>query len=63
MYRCKECGELFYEPTKYKTSYESYYGVSSDFPNSTSLELELCPCCGEDSVEEISEEDLESEEE
>lgn len=57
MYRCNECLEIFEIPNVYYTSYESYYGVGNLFPNSTPLTLELCPCCGEENIEEIEEEE------
>lgn len=57
MIKCLECREVFREPLIYETSYESYYGISSDFSTSTYLKLELCPACGSECVEEIKEEE------
>lgn len=52
MYRCNDCGELFDTPRIYETTYESFYGVSDEFPSSTYLKLELCPNCGCDDIDE-----------
>lgn len=53
MYRCDNCRATFEEPDEEHTTYESYYGVSSLFPNSTSMTLYVCPYCGSDDIEEI----------
>lgn len=65
MYRCLNCGEVFEEADEMNTTYESYYGVSSDFPDRTPLTLEVCPSCESDQIDEIDEMDefLEDEEE
>ena len=55
MYRCNECLELFEYPNTHNTTYESYYGVADQFPNSTPLTLELCPNCGSENIEEVEE--------
>ena len=60
-YKCNNCGRTFQEPDIQQTSYESYYGVSDLFPNSTPLSLSVCPCCGDDDIEEIYEDDEENE--
>jgi len=57
MYKCCNCDEVFYEPDEKHTTYESYYGVSSEFPNSTSLTLYVCPYCGYDELKEIEEDE------
>lgn len=53
MYRCLNCGEEFYEPDGIRTTYEAYYGVASDFPNHTSMTLEVCPSCKSDDIDEV----------
>lgn len=64
MYRCLRCDEEFYEPNTVETSYESYYGVSSEFTGSTPLTLKICPYCNSDEIEEFEEvEEYEEEEE
>lgn len=57
MYRCDECLEMFEEPIIHETTWESYYGVASEFSNGTYLRLELCPYCGSDVIEEIEKEE------
>lgn len=52
-YRCLNCGARFDEPYTKHTSYESYYGVSGMFGSSTPLDLELCPSCDDEDVEEF----------
>lgn len=50
-YVCNNCKKEFFEFKKIKTTYESYYGVASEFPNSTPLELKVCPFCDSDDIE------------
>lgn len=57
MYRCLDCGEVFDEADEMHTSYEAYYGVSSDFPDRTLLTLKVCPMCESDQIDEIDEMD------
>lgn len=62
-YKCLNCGSIFDEPETINTSYESYYGVSGMFSNSTRMELDVCPCCNDDDITEFyDDEDEESEE-
>lgn len=51
-YICNNCRHRFDEPEYEETSYESYYSVSSMFPNTNALTLELCPNCGSEDIEE-----------
>lgn len=64
MYRCLNCGEEFYEPDGIRTTYEAYYGVASDFPDSHPMTLEVCPRCKSDDIDEVDDvyEDEEEEE-
>lgn len=62
MYYCEDCGEIFEEPQIKHTTYESYYGVWSDFSSHTPLDLKLCPSCGSDNLSPY-EYDYEEEEE
>ena len=57
MYKCNNCCHIFEKPVTIKTTYESYYGVSSEFSYSTSLEIDTCPSCGCDGIEEYDEDD------
>jgi len=51
-YVCDNCEREFDEPYDVHTTYESYYGVSSLFPNSTPMTLAVCPYCGSDDIRE-----------
>lgn len=64
MYRCCNCGEDFYEPDEIRTTCEAYYGVASDFPNHTSMTLEVCPLCKSEDIYDLDDvyEDEEEEE-
>lgn len=58
MWKCDACNHTFEEPKEINTTYESYYGVSSLFPNSTALTILSCPYCGEESVEELTQREI-----
>lgn len=45
MYICNECSQIFDEPSTIKTTYEQFYGVASEFSNSTPFYMEVCPYC------------------
>lgn len=51
-YKCLNCGSRFEEPVTISTTYESYYGVCGMFPNSTPMDLEVCPWCHCEDIEE-----------
>lgn len=66
MYKCEHCNKVFDEPYEEKTTYESLYGVSSEFSDSTPLTISSCPYCGCGRYEEFygdveDEEELEDE--
>ena len=63
MYRCNKCKEIFDELEIEKTTYESYYGVASQFDNSTPLTLYKCPICHEENDYEYFNEEEENEDE
>lgn len=64
MYRCNKCQFEFEEPETERTSYEAYYGVASQFDNSTPLILHKCPNCDEENdYKYFDEEELEEEQE
>lgn len=46
MYICEHCEKVFEEPHTIHTTYESYYGVWSDFSSHNPLDLKVCPHCG-----------------
>ena len=62
MWKCLNCGKQFDEPSEQRTTYEAYYGVSSDFMSSTSLTLLVCPSCYSEDIDEYNEEEEEEEE-
>lgn len=65
-YRCSCCKNKFSEPETIPTTYESYYGVSDLFSNSTPMDLYVCPICNSDDIDETywddEDDDLEDEE-
>ena len=56
-YRCLNCGAKFEHPHTIHTSYESYYGVSSLFGSKTPLDLDLCPSCDDEDLEEFDDDE------
>ena len=62
MFRCYNCKEEFDDPEVVHTTYEDYYGVSSEFGSSTSCYLNTCRYCGSEEVEEFEQEDEDEEE-
>lgn len=52
MYRCVDCDCIFEEPIVQRMSYEDFYGVSSMFDTSTPMELNVCPNCSSEYIEE-----------
>ena len=62
-YKCLDCLKTFNEDElkTINTTYEEYYGVNGDFPNSTPMSYEVCPYCQSQSFEEIDEDDEEDE--
>ena len=63
MYYCEHCRKIFEEPSIEHTTYESYYGVSSEFNTYNSLDVKRCPYCGSDDLSEYEEESEEEEDE
>lgn len=53
MFKCTKCDNNFFEPNRKKMSYEDYYGVSDLFGNYNYTELEVCPECGDEDLEEL----------
>lgn len=54
---CMDCGLWFIEPQVVKTTYESMYGVSDLFPDSTPTSYDVCPRCGSEEIYDDLEED------
>ena len=63
MYYCENCGKVFEQPIIEHTTYESYYGVSSDFNSYNSLDIKHCPYCDSDELSPYEYEEEEEEEE
>lgn len=59
MYICNECSHEFAELETIKTTYERYYGISSEFANNTPFYMQVCPYCSSNDYEEMEEEDYE----
>jgi hypothetical protein len=57
MYRCDYCRREFDEPKTIHTTYESLYGVSGLFGNSTPCSYDVCPYCGDEDIEEVEEDE------
>ena len=57
MWYCNNCKSEFKEPKRIITTYETFFGVSSMFPDSNRLELLVCPNCDDDAtdIEEMRE--------
>jgi len=53
MHYCTNCNKEFDEPRIEKTTYEDYFGVVNEFKNHHSMNLEKCPYCGSDEIEEM----------
>ena len=60
-YRCLDCCKTFNEEEleTINTTYEEYYGVNGDFPNSTPMSYDVCPYCHSENYDEIDEEEEE----
>lgn len=56
MYKCSNCNHEFDQPKEIHTTYESLYGVGSEFGSRTPCTIEVCPHCGDDEIDEIEEE-------
>lgn len=56
-YKCNECGQVFSENEAdvVHTTYESMYGVSDLFPNSTPCSYYSCPYCGSEDLNDEGE--------
>ena len=52
IYKCEDCKCQFEEPVIIYTTYESFYGISDMFLDSTKLELKVCPNCISENIEE-----------
>lgn len=53
MYYCRDCKNEFDEVKQKRISFEDYYGVSVLFPDKHEMNLEICPHCGSEEIEEM----------
>lgn len=51
MYRCEDCGALFYEPKAVQESRGEYWGVPC------SETVYYCPCCGSECFDEVKDDE------
>lgn len=61
-YVCNDCKKRFDEPDIEVTTYEDYYGVGSEFMGKNRLEVECCPYCWSEDIDEVDDEEDEDEE-
>lgn len=59
MYKCNNCDATFEEPEWKRICFEQEYGVANLFETRTYTNIQVCPCCKEDEIEEIEEEENE----
>lgn len=52
MMKCRDCKATFNESKIKQTTYENYYGVSSEFLHNNPLNLAVCPYCESEDIEE-----------
>lgn len=52
MFFCNDCGAIFEEPEYERVCWEDYYGVSSMFNNYNYGDVEVCPECTSEDIEE-----------
>lgn len=57
MYKCQDCGAIFYEPDEKHTTYEWEYGVADLFGSSHPLTISICPECGSENIDDYYEEE------
>lgn len=53
MYRCNNCNEMFEEPETKNLIAEEYLGVSHLLQGCTRMDINICPCCNDDDLEEL----------
>lgn len=63
MYKCNECGSRFETPNYMGICWESYFGVSSMFPDRHYGVVEECPECGSSDIWETYEGDEDDDDE
>lgn len=54
---CRNCHKEFDRPKLRKTTYEALYGVAGEFGSRTPVTIEICPYCGDDDIEDESNEE------
>lgn len=58
MYRCLNCEELFEEPETKNIIAEEYLGVSHLLQGYTRMNIDVCPCCNDEDLEELRQCDI-----
>lgn len=53
MYRCNNCNEKFEEPETKNIIAEEYLGISTLMQGRTRMDINICPCCNDDDIEEL----------
>jgi len=61
MYKCLNCGKLFDEPTVERINAADYFGVEKNGREEI-FNIEECPYCGSEDIEEIDDEEDDEEE-
>lgn len=53
MYKCNNCRSEFEEPSTKNIIAEEHLGISNLFQTRTRLDIDVCPNCGDEDLEEI----------
>lgn len=54
MYYCYVCRDVFNEPRVETVKAENYYGVGGEFMSSHTMDISMCPFCGNEDYEEMA---------
>ena len=58
MYKCNDCRETFEEPNIHTWNAADYYGVEKN-GHDQMLQIDVCPFCGSEDIEELDDEETE----
>ncbi|MEI3530648.1 MAG: hypothetical protein V8Q75_06305 [Bacilli bacterium] len=59
MYRCCNCRSEFEETDSKRICFEQEYGIANLFDTRTYTNIQVCPNCKDDDIEEVEEENYE----